>query len=243
MSPELYYALPVLFLATLCRATFGFGDALLAMPPLVLLLGPTVATPLVGLVASTLALLILITSWRQVAWGETWRLVLASAVAVPLGIYALKHAPERWVKGALGLVVIVYALYGLAKPAAAGDEPRLKSEHWSWPFGFLAGLLGGAYNTNGPPVVLYGALRGWKPQTFRGTLQGYFLPAGGVVLISHGVSGLWTRQVGLLYAAALPVVLAGLALGSWLHPKIPPGRFDAALNLLLIVLGGLLFVP
>jgi hypothetical protein len=32
---------------------------------------------------------------------------------------------------------------------------------------------------NGPPLVIYGALRRWTPERFRATLQGYFLPASG----------------------------------------------------------------
>jgi hypothetical protein len=30
---------------------------------------------------------------------------------------------------------------------------------------------------NGPPLAIYGALRGWSTQQFRATLQGYFLVA------------------------------------------------------------------
>jgi hypothetical protein len=37
-----------------------------------------------------------------------------------------------------------------------------------------AGVLGGAYGMNGPPLVIYGSLRGSSPQHFRATLQGYF---------------------------------------------------------------------
>ena len=92
-------------------------------------------------------------------------------------------------------------------------------------------------------MVVYATLRGWEPARFRVTLQGYFLPAGGLVALSHGASGLWTAEVGWLYLAGLPAVVAGLALGGWLHPRLTPGRFDAALNLLLILLGALLFVP
>ena len=243
MPPELLYVLPILFLAALCRATFGFGDALLAMPPLVLALGAPVATPLMALVAFTIGVGILLRGWREVDWGEAWRLIAASALGIPLGIVLLRQAPERWIKVALGLIVVGYALYSLARQRAATPGPRLQSPRWAWPFGFVAGLLGGAYNTNGPPAVVYGTLRGWEPQRFRATLQGYFLPAGGLVVVAHGLSGLWTAEVGWLYLGALPAVGAGLALGSWLHPKLPPGRFDVALNVLLLVLGALLLAP
>ncbi len=45
--------LVVLFCSTFIRATFGFGDALVAMPLLAMVVGLKTATPLVALVAST----------------------------------------------------------------------------------------------------------------------------------------------------------------------------------------------
>ena len=43
---------------------------------------------------------------------------------------------------------------------------------------------------NGPPLVIYGALRRWSPQYFRATLQGYFLPATLAGLIGYAATGL-----------------------------------------------------
>ena len=43
--------LSVVFLAALVRSTFGFGDALIAMPFLVVLVGLKTATPLMALIA------------------------------------------------------------------------------------------------------------------------------------------------------------------------------------------------
>ena len=33
--------------------------------------------------------------------------------------------------------------------------------------GFLAGVLGGAYGMNGPPLAIYGPQRRWTPEFFR----------------------------------------------------------------------------
>src|SRR4051794_31688559 len=56
----------VIFLAALIKATLGFGESLLAMPLLTLMIGLPAATPLVALVATTLTLLMLGSSWRKI---------------------------------------------------------------------------------------------------------------------------------------------------------------------------------
>ena len=41
-------------------------------------------------------------------------------------------------------------------------------------FGFVAGVLGAAYNTSGVVITIYATLRDWSPDRFRSTLQSYF---------------------------------------------------------------------
>jgi uncharacterized membrane protein YfcA len=79
----------VIFLAALVRSTFGFGDAVVALPLLALLLGLTTATPLVALVSFTLALGILLQSWQAVDFRAIGPLVLAAVVTTPLGVLVL----------------------------------------------------------------------------------------------------------------------------------------------------------
>ena len=106
----------------------------------------------------------------------------------------------------------------------------------------MAGVLGGAYNTNGPPVVIYGALRRWPPERFRATLQGYFLPTGLLILTTHGLAGLWTPQILQLYGLSLPLILTAIFLGGKLNQRISPGGFERLIYLSLLGLGFLLLV-
>lgn len=228
--------LVILFVSTLIRATFGFGDALTSMPLLTLVIGIQVATPLVALVALTIAAVIVLGSWREIEVRDAWRLVLSSFVGIPLGLVLLKFAPEDLIVGFLGLVLILFGLYRLLRPGL----PWIISRGWAYPLGFLAGMLGGAYNTNGPPIVLYGSLRGWTPERFRATLQGYFLMTSVLIVLSHGIAGLWTARVLRLYLLALPVILLAILLGSWLNARIPAKRFEYLLFVALILLGVLL---
>ena len=229
--------LGIIFLATLTRATFGFGDSLLAMPLLALAVDLRLATPLVALVATTIAVLILSRSWRSVRLASAWRLILASALGVPLGLMLLGQAAlDVPLKLTLAGVVIAFAAFKLLKP----DALTLEDERWAWPFGFVAGVLGGAYNTNGPPVVVYGTLRRWPPETFRATLQGYFLPIGIVISIGHGLSGLWTPQVLTTYALSLPLIALAFLLGHALSERFDEARFARFIYALLIAMGLLL---
>lgn len=238
MSPtQMLPVLAVVLAAALLRSTLGFGDALLAMPLLTLLIGIQSSTPLVALISSTIALSMLLGNWRGVDLQATWRLILSTVLGIPLGILLLKAAPEALVKGVLGGILVGFGLYQCFRPRL----PRLPWEWLAYPFGFVAGLLGGAYNTNGPPVIVYGVLRHWSPERFRATLQGYFFPSGLFVLLSHGLAGLWTPDVLRLYLCALPLVLLAIWLGERLSRRIRGEQFQRIVYAGLVVLGLFMF--
>ena len=226
----------VIFLAALIKATLGFGESLLAMPLLTLVLGLSTATPLVGLVATTLTLLMLGASWRKIDLSSTWRLLGAAALGVPLGVLLVRVAPAVLVTRLLGVVLIGFGLFSLFRPALL----TLAHPAWSYVFGFLAGVLGSAYTTSGPPMVLYSTARHWPPDRFRATMQSVFLPISLLVLISHALAGLWSPWVFELYALSLPLLLLAIWLGERVSQRIAGKRFDRLVYAALLVLGLLL---
>ena len=238
MDQTLSLVLLIAFLSTFARSSVGFGDALVAMPLLTIVLGIRMATPLVGLMAATMSALILLQSWRDVEFADAWRLVLASFAGMPLGILLIRVAPVGWVTGGLGGLLIVFGLYALLRPVL----PDLPNARWVYLFGALAGALGAAYNTNGPPVVVYGALRRWLPVRFRATLQGFFLPSGFAIVLSHAAGGLWNWQVFHLFAFSLAPMIVAVAAGRWLNQRLPTQRFSRLLYAIVAGLGLLLLI-
>ncbi|MGD1992478.1 MAG: sulfite exporter TauE/SafE family protein [Anaerolineae bacterium] len=233
-------AVPVIvFIATVVRSTFGFGGALVAMPLLTMVVGIQTATPLVALIVNTNSIAMLLSSWREVRIGSAWRLVVSSLLGIPVGLLFLTEAYEGIVKAGLAVVIIVFSLYNLFKPQLAA----LVSQRTAYLFGFFAGILGGAYNASGPLVVTYGTLRNWPADSFRATLQGYFFPIGLLIVVSHGLAGLWTAEVVRLYVISLPVVLLALLVGRRINHSIPAGRFEQFVSVLLIVIATVLLVP
>jgi hypothetical protein len=149
------------------------------------------------------------------------------------------YAPDVLVKGFLGAILVGYGIYSFLPNAL----PPVISEKWAYPFGFIAGVLGSAYNVNAPPAVIYGALRRWPPERFRATLSGFFLPSGLMIIGGHFLGGLWTRQVWTLFLISLPGVLLAIWMGGRLNKRIDPAKFTRYINGLIILMGILLFLP
>ena len=240
ISPDIHlvFLVCVFFISTLVRSTFGFGDALVAMPLMSLMLDLRVASPLFALITTTISLLILSRTWRDVCFKSVWRLILSSIAGIPLGLYALKGAHDNVMKLILAVMIIGFSTYKLATPRLL----TLKTDRSSFLFGFLAGIMGGAYNTNGPLVVVYGSLRQWSPVSFRATLQGFFIVNTAFIVLGHYFAGFLTKNVLDTYIIIVPVVVLAILLGTWFHHKIPSGKFDNYIHILLILIGLYLFV-
>jgi len=201
----------VVFIASLVRAIFGFGEALIAVPLLALFLPIQIAVPLAVLVSVAIAAVVVVQDWRKIHLRSAAWLLPPTFVGIPLGIWLLRGPHQNLLKAALAILILAFAAYSLL------GKRKLYLAHESRPWllacGFLAGVLGGAYGINGPPLVVYGAMRRWSPQHFRATLQAYFLPASAVGIIGYALSGLWTRPLTHYFlislAAAIPATLLG----------------------------------
>ena len=233
MELELIIILSIVFVSTLTRSTFGFGDALIAMPLLALFIELKIATPLIALIAFFIAISILIRNWQKVEFKSAWRLIVSSLIGIPIGIWYLDDINENVIKLVLGILVLLFSVYSLLKPKII----QIKTENYAWLFGLFAGILGGAYNTNGPPIVIYSSLKKWNPQNFRATLQGYFFTTGILLIISHGIAGNFTKEVLTYFLYCLPVVLFAVIVGAKLNKKIPIERFHKYIYIILIILG------
>jgi uncharacterized protein len=206
------------------------------MPLLTLAIGLTVAAPVMGLTSLVVGLVVLAMSWRHVDLGSVRRLVVGSVVGIPTGVLLLTRVPEGVLTKTLGGVLIAFGIYRLVAP----QLPRI-ARGWAYVFGYISGCFAGAYNVGGPPVVIYGSMRGWEQQRFRGTLQGYFVTTSFVVAFAHAIGGLWSVHVWQLFALAIPGVIVATFLGERLVARFEADTFARYLSLLLIALGVSLF--
>ena len=240
MDGTTVYVLIVIFIATLIRSVFGFGEALIAVPLLALRLPVNVAAPLAVLVSITVAAVIVVQDWQKIHLRSTGWLVLPTLFGIPLGLLLLTSGNSRLVKGALAVVIMAFSMYALIgrKPPELHSDSRL----WLLVFGFLAGVLGGAYGMNGPPLAIYGAMRRWSAQHFRATLQGYFLPASMIGMAGYWLAGLWVPAVTHYYLMSLPLTLAAILLGRSINRRLHGDAFLKYVHVGLVVIGAVLLL-
>src|SRR5580658_1399239 len=101
----------VLFLATVIRSAFGFGEALVAVPLLALAVPVEVAAPVAVLVSVTVALVVVAQDWRHIHI-PVW-LVIPTLFGIPLGLLILKTVPEPIVKVVLAAVIVAFSVWSL----------------------------------------------------------------------------------------------------------------------------------
>jgi len=162
----------IVFVGALTRSTFGFGEALVAMPLLSAVVDVKFAATLIALSSTLNALAILLSDWRELEWHVTKRLAIATLVGVPIGVLGVEYIPEIWIKIVLAFVVIGFAVYNLFKPTLL----KLRTDRTAPAFGLVAGILGGAYVTLGPPLVILGRCEDGILVSFARRCRGCFSP-------------------------------------------------------------------
>ncbi len=223
----------ILLLSAFQQSLSGFGFSLVAMPILVQLIGIQVAAPLVAALALTLNIINGI-RWREyLDLSEIKRLGLWMLLGVPIGILSVDYLPENALKMGLGGLLVAYALFSLLKP----EKLPIISRRWAYPAGFFAGLLGGAYNTSGPPLILYGNLRNWTHDRFRAVLQTLFGFAAAMVVFGHILTGHYTADVRHWLWITTLAVLLGVLIGALLERYLKPQHLRTWITILTLLLG------
>lgn len=223
----------IAFAATLVRSTLGFGDALISMPLLAFVLPLKVAAPYIAALSVFNAVVILIQEWRHISFRETWPLILASLCGIPFGVWLLRDGDPRVVTGLLAVLVLSFSSWNLWKP----ESLRLETDCSAPLFGLVSGVLGGAYNTAGPTLVIFATLRRWPVERFRANLQSYFIVGGSVVFISHIWHGHVTVPVLKLFAICVPLTILSAAIGRRITESIPTTRFTRYVHAGLLLIG------
>jgi uncharacterized membrane protein YfcA len=228
----------VMFLASFVMGLTGFGIALVAMAFLPWLMSPVTAVGVLTIYALVFSLVLVVQFRRDLTTRALGHLLAGTVAGTPLGVWVLASLPVSALNRLIGLVLVVIVALELR-----GAMPRhLTGRGWAVTAGFLAGLLGGAVGTPGPPVIVYATTQGWGPRTLKANLMGFFLVNQGIILLGYWWAGLLTREVAsVALAYALPA-LAGVGAGVALFGRLDPVRFRRAVFALLLGSGVLLLL-
>ncbi len=238
LSPlEIAYCCIVMVVSYALRGSTGFGAAA-AMPLLGLVIPLKVLIPawtLVGLVAS---ITLFGRDRHHVAWGDIARLVPTCVIGILAGLYLFKTLDSAALAKGLGVLVLLYGLYSLWmswRPRANWNvSPRVAAPI----VGLFGGIVGTTFGTMASVffAMYFDALRRAKEQ-FRATMNAILLAL--VVLRGAGywAVGEYTRDVLIIAAIALPLMLAGIFIGNRVHTGLSELAFRRLVSGALIVSG------
>ncbi len=220
-------------LASFVQSLTGFGFALVAVSllPFFMDLQPAVTLVLLVNLVGNIALW-----WHyrdSFEWSRIVHLASAGLLTIPIGVLGLHYIPEHLALQFLGALVLVYVLYSSLQLSL----PDLQGRRWAYAFGAASGVLAGAFNTGGPPIVIYGNCKEWSPEQFKSNLPGVFSVMSVVAIATHFWQGHFDKILLSHAGYAAPFLLAGLGLGLWLSNYINATQFRQAVLLLLGLIG------
>ena len=212
----------VIAAASFVMGLAGFGIALVAMAFLPFLMPPTTAVVLLTIYATVFAGAIFIPVRHHLRPRGVIHLLIGTVLGTPFGVWVLATFPMSTLNRLIGAVLVLVVVLEWA-----GVYPeRPSGRGWGVGAGFLAGLVGGAVGTPGPPAVLYSTTQGWSPRTIKANLQAFFVVNQAVILAGYWWAGLLTREVWRVSASfALPAAV-GIALGILLFNHVDQLRFQ-----------------
>ena len=233
MDSTLVVAILVLALSGIAAGTTGFGFALIAVPPLLLLYPPQTVVLIIFGASLLPGLLVVASAHRETDPRLVGLLLPGALLGLLLGAQVLQVADPLLLKLIAGLFVAIYALlmWRGYRPARLGGPGAASLA------GVASGALGAATGLTGPPIVILFTARQLPRDAFRGTISAYFVVTdmiGLAILFAGGMVGAHEGQLTLLLT--LPAALGVLA-GNAVARRLSPATFQALTLLLLLATG------
>jgi hypothetical protein len=229
LSVEVLLLGGVVVLGALVQWLTGMGFALVAVPALVMVLGPTDGVSLANCGAGLVCVAGLAQGWRHVRLRAIGPLILAAACTAPVGAWFSRVLPGPVllvVMGALVTVTAALLMTGLRVPALKGLAGALTA-------GATGGFMNTAAGLGGPPLSLYAVNANWTIREFVPNALFYGAVVNVFSLLTRGVPPLADREWVVVGAG----LLVGAVAGALLAGRIPD-RTARFLVLLLAVGGG-----
>jgi uncharacterized membrane protein YfcA len=164
--------------------------------------------------------------------------VLGSAMGVPAGIAALRWTSPAHLRMGVGVLLVLFSLYSLARPKLPGMKGAGRGPDTA--VGFLNGVLGGATGLAGILPTIWTGLRGWSRDEQRAVFQPTAVATFLMTILALGGIGAITIDTIRLFLIGLPALVVGSALGWILYGKLNEIAFRKIVLALLLLSGATL---
>lgn len=211
---------------------FGFGIVAISLAPLVIGFGNSVSLMAI-LVAVAMFFLVLQTR-REFSWRDTKSLLFGALAGIPCGVLLIVVLDETIMLRCFGmLMLLISAHYFLFSRKSGSEIP----DALALPIGFSSGILTGAFNMGGPPMIAYLYSKPWPVDKIKSVMASAYMI---ISLFRTPFIGLTSDDLGLvLTLTALSVAPIGLfiTVGVRLAHRIPVVILKSVVYLYLALMG------
>jgi len=222
----------ILFFANLLQAITGFAGTLIAMPPVIRLIGVDEAKALLNAIAQISSLMIVCTGFRKINWKEFGKMFVLMAVGMLIGIKIFEVLPLNGLLIFYGILIIIIAL----EKMFVHKELRLPKAVMLLVI-LAAGIIHGMFVSGGALLVIYAASVLKEKEEFRSTIALIWLTIGCYITGVQVQAGHFNDHVLFLLAVGIVPVFVGTWIGTKLLRKIRQDVFMKITYVLLLLSG------
>ena len=220
--------------ANIIQGITGFAGTLLAMPPSLLLVGYSVAKPVLNTLGFLSGWYVFLGNVKSVVWREVVKIVCIMAIGMFVGILIKNYfvGREQILYKILGVFVIFLGIHGLLFPEA--KQTASKADNLLLP---AAGIVHGMFVSGGSLLIGYATHRLHDKTAFRATLSTVWIFLNGLLLLEEIQSGIWNFELFKTLLITIPFLFAGMFIGSKLVARMSQKLFMKITYILLIISG------
>jgi uncharacterized membrane protein YfcA len=209
-------------------SSVGFGFGIVLVGALQFFMEPVELVGVIVTLGSVGAFLRVMETRGIRGWKGSLRFILPAFLGIPLGVALLKYLDPVLMKRYLNLTLLA-GVFMLAYSTKAFHQLRVTEKRRGngieLLIGFIGGVLQGSCTLSGPPIVLWGVMRGWKKIEMHAILARFFFSIGLFSLLSLRLGGLYDRTVAHASFSLIPAIFVGFLLGTWVRNRISEKRF------------------
>ncbi len=228
---ELIYFSIICFLSSLLKCVTGFGFAIISMPLLTLLFPIKTVSAVVALASFLLCSQIAYKMRTHINFGVVIIPTIVALIGRTIGINLLMTINENILRSILGMILILVTIYFIF----FNEKLKVKSNNINGIiFGMCSGVLGGMFNTGGPPIVIYYLLAIPDKYSYIASIQFTFAVGNLYSVFLHILYGNFDASTISLSVASLLAVTLGSFIGCRIVDKIKNINYIIYISMVLM---------
>ena len=207
---QFVFAVAISVLSGIMRGFSGFGSALVYIPLISSIYDPKIAVATLLLIDFVSGIPFAVQAAPRCKWREIAPITISAIFGIPFGTMLLLYFDPtliRWLVAAVALLILLIIVAGWRYR----DRPKLPITIF---VGLMSGFLGGAFQMDGPPVVIYWLGGTHVASVVRANLMMFIALSGAAICVAYLFSGLLTSNaIALAVLLGFPFIIS-MALGA-----------------------------